>query len=77
MITRFRTHAHVAGLGLFYGLVIPAALSALGWALYLPGWIGADLFVAGLRFCLSLAAGLMFAVLVTWTAAALIGEERS
>ncbi|WP_280393132.1 hypothetical protein [Nocardia wallacei] len=76
MITRFRTHAPAAGLGLFYSLVIPAVLSAVCWALYLPGWIGAEVFVAALWFCLEAFVLASVVVLVTWTAVALADEEQ-
>lgn len=79
MITRFRTHAHAAGLGLYYSMAFPASLMVIGWALYLPGWLDADRFVFLLRWSFYGALAAIGSVLVTWTFVALghDGESRS
>lgn len=41
----------------FWVLILSASISVTGWALYVPGWIGADRFVAGQFFMLAVLGG--------------------
>lgn len=52
-----REHTSTATSGAFAAICVAAVLSAIGWALYLPGHISADLFVAVLRFTLGIGVG--------------------
>ncbi|MFI7191412.1 hypothetical protein ACIBQ0_16895 [Nocardia nova] len=51
-----------AGRRSFYVLILSGYLMCVGWALYLPGVIDADRFVAGLRFALAVFGGGMAGV---------------
>lgn len=54
----------------FRVLVTSGVLAALPWVFYLPGWLGADRFVAGLWFALAVlvfgAAGVWLRAVALW-----------
>ncbi|WP_330253037.1 hypothetical protein OG874_00030 [Nocardia sp. NBC_00565] len=57
-VSRLREYTSDAVKASLPSVLYPAAVvSVIGWCLYLPGWIDADLFVAILRCSLAYAAG--------------------
>lgn len=51
-----------AGRHSFWVVILSGWLMVTGWCLYVPGWIDADRFVAGLRFALAVFGGGMAGV---------------
>lgn len=64
-----------AGLMAFHSLMAAATIAALVWILYCEGWIGVDLFRAGLMVSLLLLAGGLIAAGVVAIAGFLLRDQ--